>query len=194
MIKTSDLKHPLWKSTEPLWQEMSTHPDRQFLELVLLRDLAHQLHREKTLNRTQSTAELELWLEQNLAQAKSRQTTTFCPAEWKTALERPDRKWELALASAAHALGWQFGVLTGWITVSSAHSFHDQWTKQKWTTQCVLYVESGPDLLRAPQGLWQGRWHMVHRADQPPTLQVFWGLEGYSSTPDPASWHAIGRL
>lgn len=184
------VKHPAIEAVVTRWREAQAHSHHELLRTCLLREMAQTLHREKNKGHGGSTQALEQWL-RSLSVELDRPLDAATFEEILPALNRPDRKWDRIVASAAQNEGWHLGTVLGWIRVDAAQRFHQSWSHHDWAQQLVLFVESGPDLSAAPQGLWQGAWHMLHAPHHPIDLEVFKKIPGYSSTPAPATWHAV---
>jgi hypothetical protein len=73
-------------------------------------------------------------------------------------LERPDRRWEQALAFEAKLLDWRFWNLEAQVLHSEVVLFHTQLEKTLWPKGVVLFVES---IKSSQEDAWAGKWFTV---------------------------------
>lgn len=177
----------------------------RLLRLVILRNLLQHMHQYRTMalalgnaSKLKSRHSLETIvdallytpLDQDAIPTEPVRPSPKSPDDprlmsvWKS-IQRDDRRWEREIALEALKSHWQLSRVLAWIDVSQAQDVHMKWSRHDPKHAVVVFVESGPDILKAPAGLWQGCWYMVHAPAHPISALAFESLMGYSSKPEP---------
>jgi len=196
------------------WRSCEELPDHELLRLVVLRDLVHELHAQKSRFLSQGKRDDALSIREIETRIETLRTSKplsgdlnellFQPMQLKKRtrvlpdalfgvierekLERYDRQWEAAIASEAFGQGWRLWSLDARIEIPKIDEWNRRLLDSLWPDGIVLYVESGG----APASpAWQGRWmSLLHPQFKAPAdiLIDFSKWPGTQSTP---SWRVL---
>jgi hypothetical protein len=196
------------------WRTCEGTGERDLLRLVVLRELLHGLHAEKSrllsqgmhddatsiraiearIEELRNCKPLEGDLHELLSkEIKLRKRTRLLPdaifgSLEREKLERYDRIWEAALASEAVAQGWRVWALEAWVEISKVDEWNRRLIEQLWPHGIVLYVESGGS---QNQNAWLGRWVCILHPKFRTPSEISLGFSNWPGTQSSPSWRLL---
>jgi len=170
------------------WRDCQDLDTPTLLRLVVLREMIHLLHAEKSrclaCGKRQEAQALRV-LEERLEALRDQPTLDGDIRQWcfsdkpipagrrhrlvpdnlvtrigRDKFDRYDRKWESAIAAEAAQAGWGFWTLEAWVEVSQVEPWAALLTQRLWPHGLILFVENAcnPSIM---ERYWQGRWYVA---------------------------------
>ena len=196
------------------WRTCEGTAERDLLRLVVLRDLLHGLHAEKSrllstgmrqdatcihgletrIDELRNCKPLEGDLKNLLSgELKLKKRTRLLPDAVfggidREKLERYDRAWEAAMTSEAVSQGWRIWALDAWVEISRVDEWNRRLIEQLWPHGIVLFVESGGS---QNSNAWLGRWVcLLHPKFSAPS-EISLGFSNWPGTQSTPSWRLL---
>ncbi len=196
------------------WRICEGTQECDLLRLVVLRELLHGLHAEKSkllshgmrqdaasirgiesrIEELRNCKPLDGDLRDLLSnEVKLKKRTRLLPDAIFSSLEREkleryDRTWEAALTSEAVSQGWRIWALEAWVEISKVDEWNRRLVEQLWPHGVVLFVESAGS---QNTSAWLGRWICVLHPKFRTPSEISLGFSNWAGTQSSPSWKLL---